>query len=102
LKDLIFNLQKADPNFKFDYNGIENGMMLQKKSNSLEINGHTSHKQYNDAISEKISEIIKKESNVDLPKKAFKELQDLMQSTKQKLKTEVLLGTKDVNDIVNF
>ena len=103
LKNLIFELQKSDLNFKFDYNGIENGMMLQKKSNALEINGHTSHKKYNEAISKKISEIINKyPKNISGFKNAFDEIEDLIQTAKQKLKNDVLLGTKDVNDIINF
>ncbi|MDO4880056.1 MAG: AHH domain-containing protein [Capnocytophaga sp.] len=57
LKQLLFDLKKADPNFNFNFNGIENGMMLQKKSLRFDINGHASHKAYNFAIDKKITEI---------------------------------------------
>ena len=43
LQQLLFDLKKADPNFSFDFNGIDNGMMLQKKSLKLDVNGHTIH-----------------------------------------------------------
>lgn len=99
LRQLLFDLKKADPNFKFDFNGIDNGMMLQKKNLNLDINGHTSHKNYNDAISENISVIIE---NAPTSKKAFERIQKLIIDTKDKLEKEVLLGTKNVNDIKNF
>ncbi|NRT16448.1 hypothetical protein HNP99_002815 [Flavobacterium sp. 28A] len=100
LKKLLFDLQKADPDFKFDFNGLDNGIMLQKKSLSLDISGHTSHKKYNNAIGKKITEICN-DSNLDNFEK-FEEVQDLIKNTKEKLKKEVLLGNKDVNDIINF
>ena len=84
---------------KFDFNGIDNGMMLQKKSLKLDVNGHASHKKYSDAINKKITEII---NNSPTQKKAFEEIQGLIKKAKNKLEKEVLLGNKDVNDIVNF
>jgi len=99
LKELLFELHKADPNFKFDFNGGDNGIMLQKKSKTFENNGHTSHKQYNDAVSEKITNII---NNAPSKEKAFERIQKFINDSKEKLKKEVLLGDKDVNDIVNF
>ena len=102
-KQLLFDLRKADPDFKFDFNGLDNGIMLQKKSMNLDIiNGHASHKKYNDAIDFKINEIIDNPRNVNKPERAFEEIQELIKNTKEKLKKEVLLGNKDVNDIVNF
>ena len=102
LKKLLFDLKKADPNFSFDFNGIDNGMMLQKKSLKLDVNGHASHKKYNDDIDAKITEIITSKRNLNKPKKAFEEVQELIKKAKNKLEKEVLLGNKDVNDIVNF
>ena len=99
LQQLLFDLKKADPNFSFDFNGIDNGMMLQKKSLKLDVNGHASHKKYNDAIDAKITEII---NNSPTQKKAFEEIQGLIKKAKNKLEKEVLLGNKDVNDIVDF
>lgn len=101
-KKLLFDLKKADPNFKFDFNGIDNGMMLQKKNSDLDINGHTNHDNYSREISKKISEIITSKGNVNKPEKAFEEIQELIKNTKIKLEKEVLLGTKNVDDIVNF
>ena len=102
LQQLLFDLKKADPNFSFDFNGIDNGMMLQKKSLKLDVNGHASHKKYSDAIDVKITEIITSQRNLNKPEKAFEEIQELIKNTKNKLEKEVLLGNKDVNDIVNF
>ncbi|GIZ16110.1 AHH domain-containing protein [Capnocytophaga catalasegens] len=102
LQKLLFDLKKADPNFNFDFNGIENGMMIQKKSLKLDINGHTIHNDYNREISKKISEIITLPRNVNKPQRAFDEIKELIQETKDKLEKEVLLGTKNVNDIINF
>ncbi|MFJ1329425.1 AHH domain-containing protein [Capnocytophaga canimorsus] len=102
LKQLLFDLKKADPNFNFDFNGIDNGMMIQKKNLKLDINGHTIHNDYNREISKKISEIITLPRNVNKPQRAFDEIKELIQETKDKLEKEVLLGTKNVNDIINF
>ena len=93
-------MKKADPNFKFDFNGIDNGMMLQKKNLNLDINGHTSHKEYNYAISEKITEIIDKAKGDN--EIAFARIKKLIKETKDKLEVEVLLGSKSVNDIRKF
>ena len=102
LQKLLFDLKKADPNFSFDFNGIDNGMMLQKKSLKLDVNGHASHKKYSDAIDVKITEIITSKRNLNKPEKAFEEIQELIKKSKNRLEKEVLLGNKDVNDIVNF
>ena len=102
LQKLLFDLKKADPNFSFDFNGIDNGMMLQKKSLKLDVNGHTSHKQYNFAIDKKVTEIITSKRNLNKPEKAFEEIQELIKKSKNRLEKEVLLGNKDVNDIVDF
>ena len=99
LKELLFELRKTDPDFDFDFNGIDNGMMIQKKSNSLQINGHTVHNDYNREISKKISELIQ---NATTKEKAFEKVKKLISDTKNKLKQDVLLGTKNVNEIVNF
>ena len=102
LQQLLFDLKKADPNFSFDFNGIDNGMMLQKKSLKLDVNGHTSHKQYNFAIDKKVTEIITSKRNLNKLEKAFEEIQGLIKKAKNKLEKEVLLGNKDVNDIIDF
>ena len=100
LKKLLFDLKKADPNFSFDFNGIDNGMMLQKKSLKLDVNGHTSHKKYNDAIDAKITEIINNANGDKML--AFDRIKKLIQKSKDILEKEVLLGTKDVNQITKF
>ena len=100
LQKLLFDLKKADPNFSFDFNGIDNGMMLQKKSLKLDVNGHASHKKYSDAIDTKITEICSNKELSDIEK--FDKIEDLIKNAKNKLEKEVLLGNKDVNDIVDF
>ena len=102
LQQLLFDLKKADPNFSFDFNGIDNGMMLQKKSLKLDVNGHTIHNDYSREINKKITEIITSPRNLNKPEKAFEEIQELIKNTKNKLEKEVLLGNKDVNDIIDF
>jgi DNA repair ATPase RecN len=99
-QQLLFDLQKADPNFNFDFNGIDNGMMLQKKSVNLDINtGHANHPQYNDAINKKINEILSTAKNDN---DAFNKIQNFINDTKNKLTNEVLLGNKDVNNIIDL
>ena len=100
LQQLLFDLKKADPNFSFDFNGIDNGMMLQKKSLKLDVNGHASHKKYSDAIDTKITEICSNKELSDIEK--FDKIEYLIKNAKNKLEKEVLLGNKDVNDIVDF
>jgi hypothetical protein len=82
------------------FNGIDNGMMVQKKNIFVDGNGHGVHKQYSDAISEKITQVITSAGSDKLL--AFKNVKKLIKDTKKVLKEEVLLGTKNVNDIVNF
>jgi hypothetical protein len=100
LKDLLYNLQKNNPNFSFDFNSIDNGMMVPKRSIQLDINGHTVHNNYNDAISEKLDEICTNIDYSDLEK--FDKIENLIMNVKEQLRTEVLLGNRNVNDIVNF
>ena len=101
LKELLFNLSQKDPNFKFDFNSIDNGIMLQKKSlkPGKIIDGHANHPKYDLAIEKKIDEIIGKKTNIGKPEEAFNEILDLIKKTKETLKKEVFLGDKDVNDI---
>jgi hypothetical protein len=95
--ELLFRLQgKAD----FDFNGIDNGIMLQAKSINLDVAGHAKHKAYTDALDVKITEICSNAKIDDLDK--LDRIKDLVSSAKEKLKKDVLLGNKDVNDIVNF
>ena len=84
-KELIFNLQKADPDFKFDFNGLDNGIMLQKKSVGLDINtGHAKHEVYNREISRKITEICS-DSNLNNIDK-FEEIEELIKNTKERIR----------------
>jgi hypothetical protein len=100
LQDLLFELKQANPDFDLDFfNKVDNGIMVQKRSVVFDINGHTVHKKYNDAIEIKITEIIQKTPSQE---KAFDEIKALIENTKETLRKEVLLGNKNVNDIVNF
>ena len=58
LKNLLFELSK-DPkfNFDFEFNKIDNGMMIQKKSVKLEVDGHGNHPEYDREINIKINSI---------------------------------------------
>ena len=78
----------------------KSGIPLQKKKAAIDLNGHTNHPKYDDAITRKIEEICN-DVNLDESSK-FDEIKDLINATKNKLENEVLLGDKDVNQIVNF
>ncbi len=84
---------------KFDFKGLDNAIPLQKKRLKYEISGHANHPDYDNAIDEKITEIMMSSST---QKKAFEEIQELIQKSKDILEKEVLLGTKDVNQITKF
>lgn len=83
----------------FDFNSIDNGIPLQKKSIKFEQSGHANHPKYDEAITEKINDILEKAPSEE---KAFERIQNLISDTKGKLEADVLLGNKDVNQIVNF
>ena len=87
---------------KFDFNGLDNAIPLQKKRLKYEISGHANHPDYDNAIDEKITEIITSPRNLNKPEKAFEEIQELIQKSKDVLEKDVLLGTKDVNQITKF
>ena len=87
---------------KFDFNGLDNAIPLQKKRLKYEISGHANHPDYDINLDEKITEIITSPRNLNKPEKAFEEIQELIKNTKNKLEKEVLLGNKDVNDIIDF
>lgn len=85
---------------KFDFNGLDNAIPLQKKRLKYEISGHANHPNYDKAIIERVNIILSNESYSELRK--FNEIQTLIKNGKEKLETNVLLGTKNVNDIVDF
>ena len=85
---------------KFDFNSIDNGIPLQKKKAAIELNGHTNHPKYDAAITEKISEIASNDNYSQARK--FDEIKKLISNTKNKLEQEVLLGNKDVNEIIDL
>ena len=85
---------------KFDFNGLDNAIPLQKKRLKYEISGHANHPNYDINLDEKITEIIN-DSNGD-NMLALDRIKKLIQKSKDKLEKEVLLGNKDVNDIIDF
>ena len=87
---------------KFDFNGLDNAIPLQKKRLKYEISGHANHPDYDINLDEKITEIITSPRNLNKPEKAFEEIQELIQKSKDILEKDVLLGTKDVNQITKF
>ncbi len=85
---------------KFDFNGLDNAIPLQKKRLKYEISGHANHPDYDINLDEKITIIINNANGNNML--AFDRIKKLIQKSKDKLEKEVLLGNKDVNDIVNF
>lgn len=98
MKELLFWAEKNGK--KFEFNGLDNAIPLQKKKANIGLNGHTNHPSYDRAIEQKIDEICSDPNLDNLGK--FEEIQDLINDTKIKLENEVLLGNKDVNQITNF
>ena len=84
----------------FDFNSIDNGIPLQKKKAKIDLNGHTSHPKYDDAIAEKILKIT--ESKILDNSDKFESIQELINKARNTLENEVLLGSKDVNQIITF
>ncbi len=84
----------------FDFNGAENGIMLQRRSVVLEEYGHARHDKYTEFVRKEISKILR--GNVIDNKIALSKINVLVKDLKEKLKTEVLLGDKNVNDIISF
>ncbi|WGU67914.1 AHH domain-containing protein [Capnocytophaga canimorsus] len=85
---------------KFDFNGLDNGIPLQKKRLKYGVNGHAKHPNYDEAIIPKIENITS--SNVLKNEEKLEVIQDIVNKAKEKLEKDVLLGTKDVNEIINF
>ncbi len=85
---------------KFDFNSIDNGIPLQKKKAAIELNGHTNHPKYDAALTQKLQTIT--ESTILNNEEKFEAIKNLIGNTKNKLENEVLLGNKDVNQIIDF
>lgn len=99
LKELLFWAEKNGK--KFEFNGLDNSIPLQKKKANIGLNGHTNHPAYDTAIQLKIDKILNQYTPAHY-EDAFEEIQDLINSTKSKLENEVLLGNKDVNQIIDL
>jgi hypothetical protein len=95
LQELLLKYQD-----KFDFNSIDNGIPLQKKSLKYDVSGHANHPQYDDVMRKRIGEIMEDVNFSD--ERKFREIQDLVNNAKSKLETDVLLGNMDVNQITNF
>jgi hypothetical protein len=93
-------LQRILNKFGFDFNGMDNAIPLQKRSLKYDVTGHSNHPQYDDFMKKEINKILRENSLTDLQK--FDEIKGLVNDMKNKLETEVLLGNKNVNDIVNW
>lgn len=87
-------------NKKFDFNSIDNGIPLQKKKAAIDLNGHTNHPKYDEVIANKIEDIVNNPFADEVEK--FNEIQILIKKAKNKLESDVLLGNKDVNQILDF
>ncbi|WP_163445095.1 AHH domain-containing protein [Flavobacterium columnare] len=98
LKDLLFWAENNGKSFEF--NGLDNAMPLQKKKAAIDLNGHTNHPKYDQAMTVKLNEILGNDSYSEIRK--FNEIKKLINNTKMKLENDVLLGSKDVNEIINL
>jgi A nuclease family of the HNH/ENDO VII superfamily with conserved AHH/Fibronectin type III domain len=85
---------------KFDFNSIDNGIPLQKKKAKIDFNGHANHPEYDKVITEKVLKIT--ESKVLDNSEKFDVIKNLIEKAKTKLESDVLLGNKDVNQILEF
>ena len=84
---------------RFDFNSIDNGIPLQKKRIKYEQSGHANHPKYDEVMTEKLLKIT--ESPLSEEKK-FDAIKDIIEKTKNKLEQDVLLGNKDVNQIISL
>lgn len=98
LQQLLLWAEKNGKNF--DFNGLDNGIPLQKKRLKYEISGHAKHPKYDEFIIKKIEYVLNDKSLDNFNK--YDEIQEIINNTKIKLEQEVLLGNKNVNDIINF
>jgi flagellar basal body-associated protein FliL len=94
LQDLLFKFQD-----RFDFNSIDNAIPLQKKSIKYDISGHANHPKYDSNITDKIRNIFEQSSSDEI---IFNRINNLINDIKNKLESDVLLGNKNVNDIIDF
>ena len=97
LQSLLFGANQQGK--RFNFNGIDNGIPLQKKKAKIDLNGHTNHPKYDIAITDKINDIL---TNAKNEQDAFNKIINLINDTKNKLERDVLLGDMDVNQITSF
>ncbi|MDR3140741.1 MAG: AHH domain-containing protein, partial [Tannerellaceae bacterium] len=95
LQDLLFKFQD-----RFDFNGIDNAIPLQKKSIRFDVSGHANHPKYDAVIREQIEDIFEDTTLDDSGR--FEEIREFINATKSRLENEVLLGNRNVNDIIIF
>ncbi len=99
-KELQAILKWADDNGRlaeFDFNGIDNGIAVQRKKLDLDQNGHARHDAYSNSISDRISSIHgQARGNME---EAFNNLLRLINDTKVRIKEDVLLGVKNIDDL---
>ena len=93
-------LQRILHKFGFDFNGVDNAIPLQKKSLLWNQNGHANHPEYDRLIEREINNITARKNLTDLEK--FELIQKRINDMKNKLEAEVLLGNKNVNDIISW
>ncbi|WP_133259492.1 hypothetical protein [Pseudochryseolinea flava] len=74
--------------------------MVQKKSLKMDQVGHGSHPQYTRALDDKITQVIN-DAGGDLDE-AFENVRDLISQVKGTLTDEAIMGSKNVNEIVDF
>jgi hypothetical protein len=79
---------------------MDNAIPLQKRSLKYDVTGHSNHPRYDRFMEGEIGKILTDPRFDDLGK--FEKIQELVNKTKTKLEVDVLLGNRNVNDIVSW
>jgi hypothetical protein len=94
----LFKWARDNGHSTFDYNNIDNGIMVITRKVKLDINGHGNHPNYSAKIQTKVSDIIgRKGMSVD----AINEIKDEINRIKNKINSDVIRGTFDIDNL-NF
>lgn len=82
---------------EFNFNEIENGVMVQRKSLDLDVSGHANHPHYTDELRARILDLYKI-SKGDMAK-AYKRLSNLLMEIDKKIMDDVIKGAKNIDDL---
>ena len=93
LQKLLYEAEKG--NLKFDFAGLENAIMVQKKLLGI-TNGHANHPHYDSEIIEVLTEILDGEG---IPSLKIMKINKFVKDVAMQIEDEVALGGKDINKI---